>query len=157
MCLNKIKTNPCALYSWCNDTITVYKVLKLVPVDKRRSRLVSQHQLFAWKPGLNTCVDKLKKDSKQDVLSEIIRLYRHTVNQVNQSKQLNFGLHVFLDKKAAEKKASYDDNYRVVKFYAKKEDFVATGINPDKSKGAVFTKLYLSQEEYDLATRKDKS
>lgn len=104
------------------DEIKVWKALILIS-DKN---LISAIWSFYWKPGENIAEDELEKNEWE----------------------VNGGcFHVFLDHEDA-KLYCETRNYNLVEFTAKKEDFVAGGYW-NRHKSACFTKLHLSQEEYN--------
>lgn len=109
-----------------HKTVTVYKVLV-----NNNGILISPYYYTQYLPGW------IKSNSRAKLQSKDLR-------------EINKGIHVFINKKSAELLASYGRVY--VKMTANLEDLICVGDND-----AVFKKVYLSQKEYERAVEENKS
>lgn len=148
MCLTNVNYNTYKI-QWQRDSIYgppyvyVYKVLKAT-----RKNLNSINNRYCWKQGVNHFLDNKKLNKKM-----ILDLYVNSLRNPLKNGRIHYGLHVYLDadEALAEINRVSSLNVRVVRFKAYQKDFIAYGKNNRKTKGAVFTQLYLSRSEYKRA------
>lgn len=141
MCLTNLQRGFGGLFKKKKE-ITVYKILRL---NHEIKKLVSYNG-HLWKRGNNNFLDSTRLTKWQ-----INRLYKEAIS-TDKNKQLNYGFHVYTDKDEAIviKNNSYNsDSIVIVEFKANRYDCLGVGLNNKDTKGAVFTDLFLSSQEYN--------
>lgn len=136
MCLNVVKKD----WPFEQESVTFYKIVK-----KGNKKLISPFFCyFKWKVGEN--------ELKWDKFTSPERIETELVNGF-----VSHGLHVFINEEDAKSclKQCFEEElstHFVVKVTGKRENFIAYGLWGDdkKTEQVAFTKLELSQEEYDV-------
>lgn len=149
MCLTHLNFYVDKVFKFGNS-IKVYKKLILFNWNNNYNDWLRScgHSLYIWKPGFNHFI---KNPLSKNYVSE---LYRQGIID-GKSGVVEQGLHVYLDKNEAVE-GNRNLTTKIVEFTAYSKDFIASGRNNKKTKGAVFTRLHLSKKEYNRVINETK-